>query len=114
MLNAEARGWFQFDQIASRSLKRKFCNASEVLRKDIRESKRKRKSEKVKEQGKLSAMKTNSPQVKIKKAVAKKLLKVKNRHYFAEGLTMALTSFFAVSEGPLDIQMVHEGTILTL
>ena len=42
--------------------------------------------------------------------MVKKLLKVKNRRYFQEGLVEALTTFFGVSKGEFDIQIVYDGT----
>jgi hypothetical protein len=39
-----------------------------------------------------------------------KLLKVKNRHCFEEGLVTGLTSFFAVPKGQEEICIVHDGT----
>lgn len=49
-------------------------------------------------------------------AMVQKLLKVKNRRYFGEGLVSALPSFFAVPKGTLlDIQIVYyDGTVMRL
>jgi hypothetical protein len=49
-------------------------------------------------------------EVIMKKAMVQKLLKVKNRRYFEEGLVPALTLFFAVPKGALDICMVYDDT----
>jgi hypothetical protein len=47
----------------------------------------------------------------MKKAMIQKLLKVKNRRYFEEGVVTGLTSFFAdVPKGEEDIRMVYDGT----
>jgi hypothetical protein len=46
----------------------------------------------------------------MKKAMVQKLLKVKTRRYFEAGLVTALTTFFAVPKGALDIRMVYDGT----
>jgi hypothetical protein len=49
-------------------------------------------------------------EVTMKRAMIQKLLKVKTRRYFEEGLVSALTSFFAVPKGADDIRMVYDGT----
>ena len=46
----------------------------------------------------------------MKKPMVQKLLKVKNRRYFEEGLVEALTTFFGVPKGEFDIRIVYDGT----
>jgi hypothetical protein len=53
----------------------------------------------------------DASKVAAKKAMIQKLLKVKNRHCFEEGLVTVLTSFFAVMKGEEDICTVHDPRI---
>ena len=46
----------------------------------------------------------------MKKPMVAKLLKVRNRCYFEEGLVEALTTFFGVLKGEFDIRIVYDGT----